>query len=127
MPDRQRVSSNSPFESVVGFSRAIRAGNLVFVAGTVGSDANGNFAGGVYEQTRQAIDNVKVALERAGATLQDVVRTRIFVTNMDAFEDAARAHREAFGEVRPASTLVEVSRLVKPEMLVEIEADAVIA
>ena len=126
MPERLRISSNSPFESVVGFSRAIRAGNLVFVAGTVGRNADGNIVDGVYEQTRQTIENIRIALEQAGATLQDVVRTRMYITNIDAWEDAARAHREAFGEVRPTSSLVEVSRLATPEMLVELEVDAVI-
>jgi len=126
MPDRLRISSNSPFESVVGFSRAIRVGNLVFVAGTVGRGADGSIVEGVYEQTRQTIENIRVALEQAGATLRDVVRTRMYITNMGAWEEAARAHQEAFGEVRPTSSLVEVSRLVTPEMLVELEADAVI-
>jgi len=110
----------------VGFSRAIRAGNLVFVSGTVGRNADGDIVEGVYEQTRQIIENIRIALEQAGASLQDVVRTRVYVTNMDAWEEVARAHREAFGEVRPASSLVEVSRLATPEMLVELEADAVI-
>jgi enamine deaminase RidA (YjgF/YER057c/UK114 family) len=124
---RRNVSSNSPYEPVVGFSRAVRAGNLVFVSGTVGRGPDGNVvAGGVYEQAKQTIENIRAALEQAGASLSDVVRTRAYLVDISAQDDFARAHREAFGDVRPASTMVEVSRLATPEMLVEIEADAVI-
>ena len=124
---RRNVSSNSPYEPVVGFSRAVRAGNHVFVSGTVGRGGGGDVVpGGVYEQARQTIENIRVALEQAGATLGDVVRTRAYLVNIDAQDDFARAHREAFGDIRPASTMVEVSRLASPEMLVEIEADAVV-
>jgi enamine deaminase RidA (YjgF/YER057c/UK114 family) len=124
---RQNVSSNSPYEPVVGFSRAVRIGNQVCVSGTVGRGPDGNVvAGGVYEQARQVIENIRVALEQAGASLNDVVRTRAYLVNIDAQDDFARAHREAFGDIRPASTMVEVSRLASPEMLVEIEADAIV-
>jgi enamine deaminase RidA (YjgF/YER057c/UK114 family) len=124
---RDNITSNSPYEPLVGFSRAVRVGNQVFVSGTVGRGADGNvIAGGVYEQARQAIENIRAALEDAGASLTDVVRTRTYLVDISTQDDFARAHREAFGDIRPASTLVEVSRLATPEMLVEIEADAVI-
>lgn len=124
---RQNVASNSPYEDLVGFSRAVRVGNHVSVSGTVGRGADGSVvAGGVYEQAKQTIENIRVALEQSGASLSDVVRTRTYLVDIDTQDDFARAHREAFGEIRPASTLVEVSRLATPEMLVEIEADAII-
>ena len=124
---RQKIASNSPYEALVGFSRAVRVGNQVFVSGTVGRGADGNVvSGGVYEQSKQIIENIRVALEQAGASLSDVVRTRTYLIDMDQQDEFARAHREAFGDVRPASTLVEVSRLATPAMLVEMEADAVI-
>jgi len=126
MPERQRVSSNSPFEAVVGFSRALRVGNQVFVSGTVGRDQAGSIVSGVYDQTRVSIENIAAALAQAGASLRDVVRTRVYITDIDAWEDVARAHREAFGDILPASSMVEVSRLATPEMLVELEADAII-
>src|SRR3954465_6077098 len=109
---RQNVSSNSPYEPLVGFSRAVRVGNQVFVAGTVGRGADGAVVeGGVYEQARQVIANIEAALREAGASLGDVVRTRIYMVDVDKQDEVARAHREAFGDIRPASTLVEVSRL----------------
>ena len=124
---RQNVSSNSPYESVIGFSRAVRVGNHVYVSGTVGRGPDGNVvAGGVYEQAKQTIAVIASALEQAGAKLSDVVRTRIYLVDMATQDEAALAHVEAFGSVRPASTLVEVSRLASPEMLVEMEADAII-
>ena len=124
---RQNIASNSPYEDQVGFSRAVRAGNHVYVSGTVGRGADGSvIAGGVYEQAKQTIENLRGALEQAGASLTDVVRTRIYLVDIDRQGELARAHREAFGELRPASTLVEVSRLASPEMLVEIEAEAVL-
>jgi enamine deaminase RidA (YjgF/YER057c/UK114 family) len=122
---RQNISSNSPYEPVLGFSRAVRAGNLVFVSGTVGWLADASIAAGAYAQARQAIANIEAALKQAQAELKDVVRTRIYVADLAHLDDIARAHREAFGDIRPASTLVEV-RMASPEMLVEIEADAVI-
>ncbi len=124
---RQNVASNSPYEDLVGFSRAVRVGNHVSVSGTVGRGADGAVvAGGVYEQAKQTIENIRVALEQAGASLSDVVRTRTYLVDVDTQDEFSRAHREAFGDIRPASTLVEVSRLASPEMLVEIEADAII-
>jgi len=127
MIDRVRVSSNSPYEPLIGFSRAVRAGDTVYVSGTVAWGPDGNLVGpgDVYAQAKQAIANIEAALRQAGATLQDVVRTRIYLTDISHWEEAARAHREAFGDVRPASSLLEVSRLAGPEMLVEIEAVAV--
>ncbi len=123
----ERVASNSPFEPVVGFSRAVRAGSHVYVSGTAAWDAAGKIvAGGVYAQTKQCIENIAAALAKAGASLSDVVRTRIYVVDVDLWQEAARAHREAFAAIMPASTLVEVSRLATPAMLVEVEADAVI-
>ena len=124
---RTNISSNSPYEPLVGFSRAVRVGNQVFVSGTVGRGADGAVvAGGVYEQSKQIIENIRIALEQAGGSLNDVVCTRTYLVDIDTQDDFARAHHEAFGDIRPASTLVEVSRLASPEMLVEIEADAVI-
>jgi enamine deaminase RidA (YjgF/YER057c/UK114 family) len=111
---------------VVGFSAAVRSGNLVYVAGTVGRAADGTFAPDVYRQTRQALANIATALDAAGASLRDVVRTRMFVTDINQWQESARAHREVFGDVMPASTLVEVNRLAAPEMLIEIEVDAVV-
>jgi enamine deaminase RidA (YjgF/YER057c/UK114 family) len=124
---RQEVSSNSPFEPVFAFSRAVRLGNVVSVSGTVGRMADGSFSDDLYEQARQTIENIAQALREAGASLSDVVRTRVYVLDIDRWEDVARAHREAFAGIRPASTMVEVSRLASPEMLVEIEADAIIS
>ena len=124
---RQNVSSNSPFEPLIAFSRAVRAGSSVYVSGTAPWGLDGNLVeGGVYEQARQCIRNIEAALRQAGSSLSDVVRTRIYVVDMDGWEDVARAHREAFAGIMPAATLVEVSRLASSEMLVEIEADAVI-
>jgi enamine deaminase RidA (YjgF/YER057c/UK114 family) len=112
----------------VGFSRAVRAGDTIYVSGTVawGEDGTLTGLGDVYAQAKQAIANIATALAQAGASLADVVRTRIYVTDIDLWEEGVRAHREAFGSIRPASTLVEVSRLAAPEMLVEIEAVAVV-
>jgi reactive intermediate/imine deaminase len=128
MTERVRVSSSSPYEPLIGFSRAVRAGDTVYVSGTVAWGPDGKLVGrsDVYAQAKQAITNVEAALTQAGASLQDVVRTRIYLTDISRWEEAARAHREAFGEVRPASSLLEVSRLARPEMLVEIEAVAVV-
>jgi len=124
---RQNVSSNSPFEPRVGFSRAVRVGNNVYVSGTAPWGANGTIIDGdTYAQAKQCIANIEAALIKAGASLKDVVRTRMYVVDMDRWEDVSRAHREAFADVMPAATLVEVSRLATPEMLVEIEADAVL-
>lgn len=123
---RLNIESPSPFAPVIGFSAAVRAGAHVFVAGTVGRRPDGSFPASRYEQTRQAIGNALAALTEAGASAADVVRTRMYVLDIDDIDDVARAHREAFGGVRPASTLVAVSRLASPEMLIEIEIDAVV-
>lgn len=129
MANRQNISSGSPFEPVFGYSRAVRVGNQIFVSGTVawGDDGKVIGEGDMYAQTKQAIRNIEKALAQAGASLADVVRTRTFVTDVSRFEEVARAHGEAFGEIRPAATVVEVKALVDAVMLVEIEADALVA
>ena len=128
MTDRRRISSGSPYEPKIGFSRAVRAGDTIFVSGTVAWGEDGRLVGegDVYAQAKQAISNIEKALIEAGASLNDVVRTRIYLTDISRLEEAARAHGEAFGEIRPASSMIEVSALAEPQMLVEIEAIAVI-
>jgi enamine deaminase RidA (YjgF/YER057c/UK114 family) len=125
---RQQISSGKPWESQVGYSRAVRVGPFIQVSGTTGVDDSGKVVSpDPYRQAQKALENIAAALNQAGASMADVVRTRIFVTDISQWEAIARAHAEHFGDVRPAATMVEVSRLITPEMVVEIEADAIVA
>lgn len=125
--ERVRVSTGTEWERTVGYSRAVRAGAHVHVSGTTATDSDGNVVGedDAYEQARQALRNVETALEEANAALEDVVRTRLYVTDIERWERIGAAHAEVFGDVRPATSMVEVDRLVEPELVVEIEAVAI--
>ena len=125
---RENFATGTKWEPIVGYSRAVKVGNMIFVTGTTATNEQGEVvgAGDAYAQAKQTLSNIERVLARAGATMKDVVRTRIFVTDISRWEDVGRAHAEYFRDIRPATSMIEISRLISPEMLVEIEADAII-
>jgi len=123
---RRSASSGSKWEPIVGYSRAVRSGNVIAVTGTVGINADGTYVPSVTEQTRRALEIIRAALEALGGRLEHVIRTRMFVTDISRWEEVAAAHGTVFGEIRPATTMVEVARLIDAEAQIEIEADAIL-
>jgi len=124
--DRQNISSGAKWEDIVGYSRAVRVGSRIYLTGTTAIDENGNIVGDgdAYAQTVQIIHNIERALKQAGATLENVVRTRMYVTDITRWQEYGRAHREFFGQIRPCATMIQIEALIDPKMLIEIEVEA---